>query len=100
LALPVQQSTELLLQITHPARGALVLEHLASAPGTLAKLSLIARKFVPTRRFMRIWFPRAYRGRAWLLAGYLWRPVWLLLKSGPALIAWRRARRETRAGTR
>jgi hypothetical protein len=52
---------------------------------------------VPTRRFMRSWFPRAALGARWMAVGYLWRPVWLLLKAGPALAAWRRAQLESRS---
>lgn len=75
-----------------PTPGAVALEVLASAPGARAKLGYAARKLVPTPRFVEFWFPRARRGRRWLVVGYLWRPLWLLWRTGPALRAWRRAR--------
>ena len=72
------------------------LERLARTPGLRRKLILLGRELVPTRAFMRSWWPKVERGRVWLVAGYLWRPVWLLIHVGPALIAWRRAVRDSR----
>jgi putative nucleotidyltransferase-like protein len=85
LPLPRQRPVEVAL-------CALRLEQVASAPGVLAKVAIVARKIFPTRRFMRHWFPRAALGPGWMAAGYLWRPVWLLLESRWAVVAWRRAR--------
>jgi putative nucleotidyltransferase-like protein len=93
ISLPTRLSRELVLRRGSPPPGAVTLEVLASTEGALAKLRLMARKVVPSRRFMRTWFPRATRSRRWLAAGYLWRPVWLLLRAWPAISARRRAGR-------
>ncbi|MEO6715300.1 MAG: hypothetical protein ABIM89_18015, partial [Mycobacteriales bacterium] len=53
----------------------------------------LAREVVPTPAFMRTWSPLAQRGRVGLAAAYLWRPVWLLVRLGPAVRAYWRARR-------
>ena len=93
MSLPTRLSRELVLMRGSPPPGAVTLEVLVSTEGALAKLRLVARKVVPSRRFVRAWFPRATRGRRWLAAGYLWRPVWLLLRAWPAISARRRAGR-------
>jgi hypothetical protein len=90
-SLPTHLPRELILRRGDPPPGAVTLEVLASTEGVLAKLRLVVRKVVPSRRFMRTWFPQATRGRRWLPAGYLWRPVWLLLRTWPAIRARRRA---------
>jgi hypothetical protein len=72
------------------------LAELAATPGLRRKLSLLARELVPSRRFMRFWWPPSGRGGLWMLAAYVRRPIWLLVWSGPALITWRRAVRESR----
>lgn len=72
------------------------LEQLARTHGFWPKLSLLGRKLVPSRRFTRRWWPPAQRGGLWMLAAYLRRLLWLLVRSGPALTAWRRAVRESR----
>ena len=59
-------------------------------------LSLMIHKTFPPVSFMRAWSPLARRGRLGLAAAYLWRPIWLLGKLGPAVGAWRRARRRSR----
>ena len=59
-------------------------------------LSLAIHKTFPPVPFMRAWSPLARRGRWGLIAAYLWRPIWLLRNLGPAVAAWRRARRRSR----
>ena len=92
LSLPSRLPVELELRRGSPPPGVTALEALASTPGVTARLRLVARKIVPSRRFMHYWFPRARRGRPWLALGYLWRPAWLAWRAGPALAAWVRAR--------
>jgi hypothetical protein len=92
LSLPSRLPLELELRRGSPPPGVTALEALASTPGVAARLRLVARKIVPSRRFMHYWFPRARRGRGWLVLGYLWRPAWLAWRAGPALAAWLRAR--------
>jgi putative nucleotidyltransferase-like protein len=72
------------------------LEQLSRTRGLWPKLSLLARELIPSRPFMRLWWPPAQRGGIWMLAAYLQRPFWLLARLGPALIAWRRAVGESR----
>jgi hypothetical protein len=69
------------------------IEELARTPGLRAKLSMFRSELLPTPEFMRWWSPLARRGRLGLAASYLWRPLYLALRAGPGLSAWRRARR-------
>lgn len=55
----------------------------------------LLREVVPTPAFMRVWSPVARRGRLGLAVAYLWRPVSLLIRVGPAVRAYLRARRAT-----
>jgi Uncharacterised nucleotidyltransferase len=96
LELSERGSREVTLRAATPPPGALGLEELAHATGLAAKLKLIGRNLVPSPRFMRVWSPLARRGRLGLAAAYLWRPVAILLRAGPALIAWLRARKQSR----
>lgn len=98
LALPARAPARVaLLAGDPPPGGGLAFEQLASTPGVRAKLVFVARKLLPTRRFMRWRYPRAARGGRWMALAYLWRPIWLLLRAGPALIAWLRARSRSRS---
>ena len=92
LSLPTELPVDLVLKRSDPPPGSVTLETLATTDGARAKLRLAARKIVPSRRFMHAWFPRARGGPGWLVVGYLWRPLWLGLRAGPAVVAWRRAR--------
>lgn len=74
------------------------IEALATASGTRARARMVARALVPPRRYMHVWFPRAERGGAWMALAYVWRPFWLARRAPRSLRAWRRARREARAG--
>jgi hypothetical protein len=69
---------------------------LAATPGLVAKMRLIAREVAPTSTYLRTHFPLARRGRVGLALARVWRPIWLLLHLGPALLAIRRARRASR----
>lgn len=66
---------------------------LVAARGASARGAIIARKLFPSRAFMRHWSPLARTGSAGLALSYLWRPLWLALRTGPAALAWLRARR-------
>ncbi len=63
----------------------------------LRKIDLIARKLVPPPDYLRDWQPLARRGKAGLVAAYLWRPAWMLWRLGPAVRAVRRAKVEAGA---
>jgi hypothetical protein len=76
-------------------RGFAALEQL---DGIWPRVRLLARELVPTPSFMRAWSHVAGRGRLGLIAAYLWRPVWLVLRAPRALGAYRRARRAAARG--
>lgn len=80
------------LSATSPPPVALGIDDLLAEQGFPARLRFLARKLVPTPRFMRAWAPLARRGRAGLVAAYVWRPVWLLLRLPAGARAWRRSR--------
>jgi hypothetical protein len=96
LGLGADSSVEAALRATTPPPLALGLDWLVRAPGLRAKSRFVARKIVPPRAFMRTWSRLARRGTGGLLLTYLWRPVWLLLRLGPAVRAWRAARGRSR----
>lgn len=90
-------SVETALRIASPPVTALGIQRLATTPGMRGKAAFLMQELVPPATFMRAVFPFARRGRLGLAATYLWRPWWLAWHAGPALRAWRRARRQ--AGT-
>lgn len=57
------------------------LQALAETHGAGAKASMVLRKVVPSRRFMRSWSPVARRGPLGLALAYAWRPLWLLARA-------------------
>jgi hypothetical protein len=70
------------------------IEHLATVPGLRAKFRLALSELFPRPAFMRWWAPRLTRfGPAGLALAYVWRPIWIAMRAGPALLEWRRARR-------
>lgn len=100
LQLPSKYPVEVALLAGEPPAGALTLEAFARTTDLRAKTGLIVRKIVPSRRFMRAWFPRARRGRrTGMILAYLYRPVWLLLKARPAWRAWQRERAARKASS-
>lgn len=68
------------------------LHALAHTRGVRARAALLLAELFPRPEFMRWWSPLARRGRRGLVAAYLWRPVWLLVRLRPALLALQRAR--------
>lgn len=89
-----ERTVEAALRASTPPDLALGFERLASRPGLWPKVEFAIRKLVPPRAWMLSCVPLARRGRLGLVAAYLWRPLWLLRRVGPALRAWRRARRQ------
>lgn len=94
LGLAAASSADATLRL-EPVPLALGFEHLASTPGLVPRLRIIAREFFPTVAFMRWWTPLARRSAAGLVLAYCFRPLWLVAHAGPGLVAWRRARRAT-----
>lgn len=99
LELPTDLSVELYLQASSTAVLARPFADVARARGLRAKASLVARELVPTPSFLRVWFPPARRGTPWLVAGYLYRLVWVPWHAPRGLRSWWRARRAVAAGS-
>ncbi len=74
---------------------ALGIDWLVSSPGVRGKGRLVLRKIFPPASFMRAWSPLAERGRLGLMVAYVYRPVWVLWRAGPAVWALARARKRT-----
>jgi putative nucleotidyltransferase-like protein len=91
-----QRSVEAALRAGTAPPAALGLYRFFNTPGAGPKAQLLASELFPSAAFMRAWTPLARRGPAGLTAAYVWRPLWLLLRLGPALHAWQRARRAAR----
>lgn len=94
LGLASARSADATLRL-EPVPLALALEYLACTPGLGARLRIVMSELFPTVAFMRWWSPLARRGPIGLAAAYCWRPLWLLARLGPGLVAWRQARRAT-----
>jgi hypothetical protein len=86
------QSTRAVLLLQSPPPGADGLDALFTARGARARVRLVARTLVPTRRWMIASTARARRGGLWLAASYLWHPLGVMARLPAAVRAWRRAR--------
>jgi hypothetical protein len=85
--------TETELRASTAPPTAVGLLRLARTPGLSAKGALVWHEAFPSKGFLLNWSPLARRGRLGLGLAYVWRPIWMLLRLGPALVAIRRARR-------
>ena len=90
----------LALDIATPTAGAAGFYWLAQQKGARARARFVLRKLVPPGDFMRFKHPYARRGRAHLLAIYLYRPFWLARWAIPGLLEWRRIRSSARTSDR
>lgn len=99
LGLPRRRPAEVALRATTPAPVSRGFARLERTSGFAAKAALLVRELVPKAEFMRSRSRLARRGRVGLVAAYLWRPWWLLWHAGPALRAWRLAKKEARGGS-
>ncbi len=86
------ESSSVILQASSPPPVARGFQQLASA-GWFRRLEIIIRKLVPPPEFVRHWWKPANRGWTWLLAGYLYRPIWLAWHAPAGWRAWRAARK-------
>ncbi|MEO8290945.1 MAG: nucleotidyltransferase family protein [Gaiellaceae bacterium] len=68
------------------------LRRFAATPGFAQKAGLVVREVFPTRDYLRAHIPLARRGRLGVALARAWRPVSLLLRLGPALVAVARSR--------
>jgi hypothetical protein len=96
LGLPTERSVETVMLAEGAPYASWTVSRLAATPGIGAKLRIVAPRLVPKPDFMRVWYPLARRGTAGLMMSYVQRLAWLVKATGPALRAWRRARREAR----
>jgi hypothetical protein len=88
--------TETELRASTPPPTAVGLLRLAETPGLGAKAGLVWREAFPSAAFLRNWSPLARRGAVGLALAYVWRPIWMLVRLGPAFAAIMRARRVAR----
>jgi len=93
LGLPASQSVQTALLAMSPPPVALGFEQLANA-SLSDRARIVLRKVVPPRGFVRHWWPPAARSGWMLVAGYAYRPIWLLLRAPAGYRAWRSARRD------
>jgi len=97
LGLPqVPRNVELELRITSAPFESLFFIRLADTHGLHGKAALVGRKLWPTADFLRMHYDVARRGSLGLLLAHLLRPLTLLRRGGPAVIAWVRARSRVR----
>jgi hypothetical protein len=96
LGLTSQRSVETLMFTRTVPYSSWTVNRLANTPGIWPKVRIAARRVFPEPDFMRAWYPIARRGPWGLALSYPRRLLWLLTATGPAVIAWRRARREAR----
>jgi hypothetical protein len=87
------RSTRAVLLTQSPPPGADGLDALVTARSVRAGVELVARTFVPTRRWMRASTALGRRGGPWLGLAYAWHPVGVLARLPAAVRAWWRARR-------
>ena len=86
LGLPVSPSVEVVLRASTAPPTALGFEWLSRTPGVFGKARLVARKVAPRGDFMRAWSPLARRGKAGLIAAYVFRVGWLIGTRFPGLL--------------
>jgi hypothetical protein len=96
LGLPERATVDLVLRQHGAPPLATGLDWLVTSPGFRGKPTLIVRKLFPPPSFLRDWSPLARRGWAGLAAAYVWRPLWALGRSVPAVVAVARAHRAAR----
>jgi hypothetical protein len=90
LGLPTPTSRRLLLSASSAPDTAAGIEWLVSTPGFAGRLRLLLAELVPSREFMRLWFPLSRRHRWGMALAYIWRPIWLAAKLPGGLRAWLR----------
>jgi hypothetical protein len=96
LGLPERAAGEMTLRAGDLPPVADGLIRLAKTRGLRARAILVAGEIAPTPAFMRSWSRLAHRGPLGLGVAYLWRSLWLVWRSIPAYLAWRRASKPRR----
>ena len=69
---------------------------LANTRGVIPKLRIVLQRIFPSPDFMRTHYPIARRGPFGLALSYPRRLAWMVKATGPAVVAWWRARRRAR----
>jgi hypothetical protein len=69
------------------------------AAGWLERAHILVRKLVPPPGFIRLWWPPANQNGVFLIVGYLYRPLWLLVRAPAGYRAWRAARRAVKSSS-
>ena len=93
LGLTTRIDTETVLRAASSPPLADGFERLSRAQTGRERLRRIVRVALPDPAFLRWWTPLASRGRAGLVAAYLWRVAWVAGHVVPGYRAWRRARK-------
>ena len=96
LGLTTERSVETAMFAESAPYSAWTINKLANTPGLVPKLRIALRRVFPEPDFMRAWYPIARRGRPGLALSYPRRLAWLVRATGPAVMAWLRARRAAR----
>lgn len=99
LQLPRTMSLELALRVAAVTQDALFFARFSETHGAKAKAVLIARKFFPTATTLRANSELAQRSRMGLLWVRITHPLELAVRFVPALAAWARVRRASKAET-
>lgn len=97
LGLGEPASVDMWLKTNPSSNGAWVLDRFANTRTLRGRLHVCVRVLVPPAVAMRKFVPLARRGGPGLALAYLLRPMWLVLRAGPAGRDWLRARRAVRA---
>lgn len=96
LGLTPEPSVDAALLAGSAPYSAWTVDRLSKARGIGPKLRILIPRLFPKPAFMRIWYPVARRGWAGLALAYLRRFAWLFIAAPRAVVAWRRARRQSR----
>ena len=96
LELTAERSVETAMFAESAPYSSWTINRLANTPGLVPKLRIALRRVFPEPEFMRAWYPIARRGRVGLMLSYPRRLAWLVTATGPAVVAWLRARRKAR----
>ena len=99
LGLQPPTNVDVALRAASAPAAAFNVETFASLSGASRKIRFLIGKLFPPPGFLRNRSPLARRGAMGLTAAYIARPFVVIARLGPGLVAWARARRETRKAT-
>ena len=96
LGLPDVVNVDLTMRARSDPPEAFLMEQLAGLPDFRARAALLGRKLFPTTVYLKSQYPMAARGPLGVTAARFCRLGSLALRTVPAMVAWRRARRHVR----